>query len=179
MKNSLLIILISFFTLGIFSCSREGENLEIEEYTGPMFESENVRIMITDSTVVKVIMSGAKQLQQQNGDVEFPEGIKVTFYDKSGEKISELTAQEGFKAAEENFYRARGDVYVRNLQKKETLSTEELYWDPELHEIYTDKFLTIQTEDELIMAEGMRAPEDFSTYELVKIRDSEIILEEK
>ena len=134
--------------------------------------------MITDSTVVKIIMSGGKQLQLQNGDIEFPEGIKVTFYDKLGEKTSELTAQEGFKATEDNFYRARGDVYVTNLKKKETLSTEELFWNPENHEIYTDKFVTIETEDQLILAEGMRAPEDFSTYKLVRPQDGILKIQE-
>ena len=161
------------------SCTDDEKALDIEEYTGPLFESENVEIMITDSTVVKIIMSGAKQLQHQNGDIEFPQGIKVTFYDKFGEKISELTAQEGYKAADDNFYRARGDVHVQNLQKKETLSTEELFWNPDDHEIYTDKFVTIETQDELILAEGMRAPEDFSTYELIRPQDSIFKLEEQ
>jgi len=177
--KSLIRSFLLITVLGIWSCSADEKSLDIEEYTGPLFESENVKIMITDSTVVKVIMSGNKQLQLQNGDIEFPEGIKVVFYDKLGAKISELTAQEGYKAADDNFYRARGDVLVKNLQKKETLSTEELYWDPVEHEIYTDKFVTIETEEELIMAEGMRAPEDFSTYELIRPKDSIFKIEER
>ena len=178
MRIQTVFFAIVLITLAL-SCSRDSDNMPVEDYDGPLFESSDVEIMITDSTVVKVIMSGGKQLQQQNGDIEFPEGIKVTFYDKNGEQISVLTAQEGFKAAEDNFYRARGDVLVKNLKKKEVLSTEELFWNPELHEIYTDKFLTIETEEELIMAEGMRAPEDFSTYELTKVRDSDLIFQEK
>ena len=178
MKTLLKISFLAFCFLAV-SCTDDEKALDIEEYTGPLFESENVEIMITDSTVVKIIMSGAKQLQHQNGDIEFPQGIKVTFYDKFGEKISELTAQEGYKAADDNFYRARGDVHVQNLQKKETLSTEELFWNPDDHEIYTDKFVTIETQDELILAEGMRAPEDFSTYELIRPQDSIFKLEEQ
>lgn len=178
MKTLFKIFFLAFCFL-VVSCTDDEKTLDIEEYTGPLFESENVEIMITDSTVVKIIMSGAKQLQHQNGDIEFPQGIKVTFYDKFGEKISELTAQEGYKAADDNFYRARGDVHVQNLQKKETLSTEELFWNPDDHEIYTDKFVTIETPDELILAEGMRAPEDFSTYVLIKPQDSIFKLEEQ
>lgn len=150
----------------------------MEEYTGPLFESDDVEIILSDSTVVKVIMSGKKQLQHQNGDIEFPEGIKVVFYDRFGETISELTAQHGFKSADENVYRGRGDVYVKNLKKKETLSTEELFWNPETEQIYTDKFVTIETDEELILAEGMKAPQDFSTYELIKPKNSIIKIEE-
>lgn len=162
-----------------FSCFQDNPKLaDMEEYIGPSFESENVVIYLSDSTVVKVIMKGAKQLQHQNGDIEFPEGIEVTFFDRFGEKISVLTAQSGFKSAEENVYRANGDVIVRNLKKEETLSTEELFWNPDTETIYTNKFVTVQTPTELIPAEGLTAPQDFSSYEFIKPRAGEFKIKE-
>ncbi len=143
----------------------------MEEYTGPMYESENVRILLSDSTVVKVEMKGKRQVQYQNGDIEFPEGLHLIFYDKEGNKITELTSHKGFKAAKENIYRAEGDVLVKNLNKKETLSTELLYWNPKEEIIYTNQFITIETETELLPAEGFSAPQDFSTYELINPRE--------
>lgn len=148
----------------------------MEEYEGPMYESENVRILLSDSTVVKVEMLGKRQVQYQNGDIEFPEGLHLIFYDIAGEKITELTAQKGYKAAKQNIYRAEGDVLVNNLNKKETLSTELLFWDPKEEIIYTDQFVTIETAKELLPAEGFSAPQDFSTYELTKPRDAIIKL---
>lgn len=150
----------------------------MEEYTGPLFESDNVEINLSQSTITKVIMKGNKQLQHQNGDIEFPEGIEVTFFDEFGEKTSILTAQRGFKSAKENVYKANGDVVVRNLAKEETLRTEELFWNPETAKIYTDKFVTVQTPTELIPAEGLVAPQDFSTYEFIKPRQGEFKIEE-
>lgn len=161
------------------ACSSETQRLsDMQEYEGPMYESENVRILLSDSTVVKVEMLGKRQVQYQNGDIEFPEGLHLIFYDKEGQKITELTAQKGYKASKENMYRAEGDVLVKNLNKKETLSTELLFWDPKEEIIYTNQFVTIETETELLPAEGFSAPQDFSTYELIKPRNAIIKINE-
>lgn len=161
------------------ACFPDEEKLtDMEEYTGPAFESNNVVLRLTQATVVKVIMKGRKQLQHQNGDIEFPDGLEVTFFDENGEKTSILTALKGFKSAGENFYRANGDVVVLNLKKQETLKTEELFWNPETEKIYTNKFVTVQTPTDLIPAEGLIAPQDFSTYEFTKLRDGEFKLDD-
>lgn len=161
------------------ACFPEDEKLsDMEEYTGPNSESENVVIRLSEATVVKVILKGRKQLIHQNGDFEFPDGLEVTFFDENGEKTSILTALTGFKSADENIYRANGDVVVRNLAKEETLRTEELFWDPETQKIYTNKFVTVQTLTDLIPAEGLVAPQDFSTYEFIKPRNGEFKLDD-
>lgn len=163
----------------VSSCFSDDQKLsEMEEYTGPHYESDNVEINLSQSTITKVIMKGKKQLQHQNGDIEFPEGIEVTFFDELGKKTSILTAQKGFKSAKENVYRANGDVVVRNLEKQETLRTEELFWNPETAKIYTNKFVTVQTPTELIQAEGLIAPQDFSTYEFTKAKEGKFEIQE-
>ncbi len=144
----------------------------MEEYEGPWVESENVQILVSDSAVVKIKITGARQLQHQNGDLEFPEGMHATIYNKFGEPITELVALSAYQNAHENVFRATGDVLVTNLKKKETLSTEELFWDPDEGQIYTEKFVTIETEDALILGEGLTAPQDFSTYDIKKPKDS-------
>jgi hypothetical protein len=46
------------------------------------------------------------------------------------------------------------------------LNTEELFWEPKKEIIYTDKFVRIETDGEIITGEGMEAPQDFSTWRL-------------
>ena len=150
----------------------------MEEYTGPRYESRNVYIVVSDSTVVKLEISGARQLTFENGDLEFPEGIEVTFYDVFGEKTSEMTAQKGFYDFKTKLYRVEGDVVVKNLQEQKTLKTEELFWDREKKTIYTDKFVSVKSPDNLIFAEGMDSDESFTDYRFRKIRDSELQLNE-
>jgi LPS export ABC transporter protein LptC len=85
---------------------------------------------------------------------------------------------QAYQSAGENIYRAVGDVFVTNLQKNETLRTEELFWDPEKEIIYTEKFVTIKTEDDLIPGEGLIAPQDFSTFEIKRPTEAVFKLEE-
>lgn len=146
----------------------------MEEYNGPRYESTNVHIVVSDSSVVKMEMSGARQLTFLDGNLEFPEGIKITFYDVLGGKTSELTAQRGYYDVETKLYRVEGDVIVNNLQKQERLSTEELFWDREKKTIYTDKFVTVKTPDDLLLAEGMDSDQNFEHYTFRKLRNSEI-----
>ncbi|HEY9116468.1 MAG TPA: LPS export ABC transporter periplasmic protein LptC [Roseivirga sp.] len=179
MKISLKYFIITLIAASLSGCFSEEQKLsDMEVYDGPMYESENVKIQFSDSTVVKVIITGDKQLQHQNGDIEFPEGIKVVFYDKMGNQTSELTAQRGYKENDSKIYKANGDVFVNNLLYKQTLRTEELFWNPETEEIYTNKFVIVETETEIIQAEGMTAPQDFSSYEFTNPRDGKFTLKE-
>ena len=179
MKQLLFTISSIFVALLIASCDSDTKRLaDMEEYTGPRYESSNVYIVVSDSSVVKLEISGARQLTFHSGDLEFPEGIKVTFYNVLGEKTSEMTAQRGFYDSETKLYRVEGDVVVLNLEEQKRLSTEELFWDKENKTIYTDKFVSVKSPDNLIFAEGMDSDESFSNYTFRKIRDSEIELKD-
>jgi lipopolysaccharide export system protein LptC len=172
---------ISIFLLLLIlgACFSEPTKLaELEAYEGPSIESEDVRILVSDSAVNKILIIGARQLKHQNGDLEFPEGMEATIYNSLGEPITKLTALRAYQNSGENIYRAVGDVFVTNLQKNETLRTEELFWDPEKEIIYTEKFVTIKTEDDLIPGEGLIAPQDFSTFEIKKPTEAVFKLEE-
>lgn len=180
MNRIKLLLLLTLIALSLSACINEQQKLsDLEVYDGPMYESEGVKILFSDSTVVRVIITGAKQIQHQNGDIEFPDGIKIVFYDKNGEQTSELTAQSGYKETNSNLYRANGDVFVNNLQNKQTMRSEELYWSPETEKIFTEKFVIVETETEVIQAEGMTAPQDFSSYEFTNPKDATFIVKEE
>ena len=180
MRRLNLLLLLSVLVAGLSACFSEQQKLsDLEVYEGPMYESEGVKILFSDSTVVRVVITGNKQLQHQNGDIEFPEGIKIVFYDKDGVQTSELTAQKGYKENDSNLYRANGDVFVNNLQIKQTLKTEELFWSPESERIFTEKFVIVETETQFIQAEGMTAPQDFSSYEFTNPKDATFIIKEE
>jgi hypothetical protein len=53
-------------------------------------------------------------------------------------------------------------VVVVNNKKGETVNTEELNWSPTTKKIYTDKFVTITTADEVLKGEGLDTDQDFS-----------------
>jgi LPS export ABC transporter protein LptC len=178
MYRSYSFISILVMIVLLTACFSEPKRAEMEVYEGPSIESEDVRILVSDSSVNKILIMGARQLKHQNGDLEFPEGMEATIFDRFGEPVTRLTALQAYQSAGENIYRAVGDVFVTNLQKNETLRTEELFWDPEKEIIYTEKFVTIKTEDDLIPGEGLIAPQDFSTFEIKRPTEAVFKLEE-
>ena len=171
--NYLLPAVVVFTTFFSSACFRDTQKLkDMETYEGPEMVSENVHILLSSAAQVKIEMSGAKQLQYQDGDFEFPEGLKIIFYDKKGDQKSQLTAQNGYFIKKENLYRATGDVVIKDLQQRKTLSTEELFWDPRKKRFYNDQFLTIETDSTLIQGTGFESTEDFSSYTIKQPRES-------
>lgn len=167
MKRLLLITVLA--TL-FFGCS--GDNTEVlnrPKYTGPINEGYDVTTLYSDSAVVKLKFEAPVVHDFENGDGEYPEGIYLEFYDKEGEMTNTLRADYCYFYSDKNEYKASGDVVMRSIKEKQQLNTEELFWNQKEEKVYTDKFVRIETEDQITMGEGLEAAQDFSWY---TIKDS-------
>lgn len=91
---------------------------------------------------------------------EFPEGVKVTFYDQNGEVSSTLIADFGIRQGKKKEIKVIGNVIFRNMDG-EQLETEELIWDESRQLVYTQKFVLITTPEEKIWGMGFEATQDF------------------
>lgn len=160
--------LSNLFLLGMLmlSACNQSETSVPVEYEGPLSEAENVKMQYAEKDRVKVVLTAAKILEFANGDEEFPEGIYIEFYDELGNKTSTLRANDAYYFKEENKWRGRGNVEVINMQKQEQLNTEELFWTPTDKKIFTDKFVTIKLQSEVIYGTGLEAKEDLSDYRI-------------
>ena len=157
-----------FIILVAAACSNS-ELQEPLEYTGPLSEAEDVEMYYSDKDVVKVKMMARLLYEYQSGDREFPKGIYIEFFDEFGKLESTLKANEAYFFKNENQWRGRGNVEVRNVQKSEQLNTEELFWKPEEKRIFTEKFVTIKQQNDVIYGEGLDAAEDLSWYTITKL----------
>ena len=146
-------------------------------YEGPERIAENIETFYSEGTRVKVKMVAAKMFQFQNGDREFPEGIYLEFYDEEGQLESTLRANEAHYFKKEQQWRGRGKVEVKNLEKNEQLNTEELFWKPEDEKIFTDKFVTIRQQSDVIYGQGLEAKQDMSDY-VIKKPEGEFAVDE-
>jgi LPS export ABC transporter protein LptC len=152
----------------IVSGCNTAELKEPLEYTGPLRKAENIELYYTEKDRVKVKMIAAELHEFQNGDREFPKGIYLEFYDEFGKMESKLRANHAFFNKKENLWRGRGKVEVKNLETNEQLNTEELFWKQTEERIYTDKFVTIRQQDDVIYGEGLEAKQDMSDYVILK-----------
>ncbi len=138
-------------------------------YEGPLREAENVEMIRAERERVRMILRAKKVQEFVNSDREFPEGIYIEFFDATGAKTSTLRANTAHYFKQENRWRGQGKVEVINIEKGQQLHTEELFWDPTKRKIYTDKFVTIKDQTDVIYGTGMIANQDLSNYSIKNI----------
>lgn len=163
----LTLFLYVVFTTG---CSEIKDEIEMPEYEGPILELSNIESFYSDSAIVRLKLVAPKQYEYDNNDREFIDGIYLEFYEKDGSISSTLEANYCYHYGNEDRWRAFGNVIVKNMVNYEQLNTEELFWEPKKEMVYTDKFVRIETEGEIIIGEGMEAPQDFSWWRLRYLR---------
>lgn len=162
--NRILFIFLSALTCGCNS----PDSKELLEYKGPVSEVENVELYYSENDKVKVKMVADLLYTFENEDREFPKGVYMEFYDESGKLESTLQANHAFFFKKENQWRGRGNVEVKNVEKSEQLNTEELFWKPKEKKIFTEKFVTIRQQGDVIYGEGLEANQDLSDYIIKK-----------
>ena len=146
-------------------------------YDGPVRIVENVELFYTEENRVKVKMVAPMAYEFENGDNEFPDGLYLEFFDETGRLESTLRANEAFYFKKDHLWRGRGKVEVKNLEKNEQLNTEELFWNPAEEKIYTDKFVTIRQQSDVIYGQGLEAKQDMSDY-IIKKPEGEFSVED-
>ena len=173
MRYQLIFIVACGCLLG---CSKN-DIKEPLEYHGPLSEAENVELYYSDKEQVKLKLIAPLMYEYKTGDREFPKGINMEFFDETGKLESTLKANNAYFFKQENKWRGQGDVEVKNVQKNEQLNTEELYWRPPDKKIFTDKFVTIKQQKDVIYGEGLDATEDLSDYTITKLSGTFVVNE--
>ena len=168
MKYLITYCLLSCCLLVITSCENKNEDiLEIQEYTGPIREGENLVLYRSDSAIVTLKMETPKILDFGSGDQEFPQGFFLEFYDKEGNPTSSLRADYCYYTKKDDLYKATGNVVVQDRETDDKLNTEELFWNRKKQEVFTDKFVRIEKDGELHVGDGLVAKQDFSYWKIL------------
>ncbi len=176
----------NIFTIGLIACSvcllascNGNEVKEPVEYNGPLRKIEKAETYYTEKNTIKVKMLADEVFEFENGDREFPKGLYLEFYDEFGKLESTLRANHAYFFKKENQWRGRGKVEVKNIAKNEQLTTEELFWKPAEEKIFTEKFVTIQQQTDVIYGQGLEAKQDMSDYVIKEIQGTIDLQEEE
>lgn len=160
-------------TMLLLACENDiGTINELFQPTKPGVEiALGVDMLYSDSAYVRVRVQGPKLLRYLD-DVSprdvFPDGVHVDFIEPEGFVSSTLDADQGERFTREKKVIVRDNVVMQNNQG-EKLETNELIWDEVKQVVYTDRFVRITKPDEIILAYGFRANQDFSEYELLTV----------
>lgn len=160
----------------VVSCKQEVDPSMFQVYTGPIQIGYDVNLYHSDSAIVRIQLQAKKQLEFESGDNEFPEGIDITFFDETGKVTTTIRADKGYFIKEKNLYKGEGDVQVKNIEKDQSLSSEEMFWDPSAKKIFTEKFVTVTDKKTIIKGTGLEADEGFNEYKIYKPFDSRMVI---
>lgn len=153
----------------ILSCSNLQDPLgERDVYVGAFYEVEDLEMWYSDSAVVRLMLKAPKLEEYENGDQEYPEGIYVEFYEEDTVTTSILEADQAFYTKETDVYKAVGNVNLQSFKNHQKLNTEELFWNRNDKQVYTDKFVIIETAEDVLYGQGLTAAQDFSSYRILK-----------
>ena len=136
-------------------------------YTGPIVETTNVVTLFSDSARLKFRLRAPLEQKYEQGDMWYRRGVLLTFFDRTGRVQNTLRGNVGHFDKAKNLYHVKGHVQVQSAVKKQQLDTEELFFDQNKQRIYTDQFVRIETDTEVLTGTGLTANQDFSRYTIL------------
>jgi len=147
----------------------------------PDISINNVHVKQSENGKMTLELTAPKMISYQNSDsyTEFPNGLKIIFYDSVMQPKSELTANYGVSYDSKRTMLARGNVVVRNFQKQEQLNTESLLYDQIAKKVSTDEFVKITTLDRTILGKGMESDELFDNWVIKNVTGTFYVNENK
>jgi LPS export ABC transporter protein LptC len=140
----------------------------------------NVNVKQSEMGRITLELTAPKMISYQTREAytEFPNGLKIIFYDSIMQPKSELTANYGISWDSKQLMEARGNVVIKNFQKQEQLNTESLQYDRLGRKVSTKEFVKITTPDRTILGKGMESDELFDNWVISDVT-STIYVEEK
>ena len=117
----------------------------------------------------KIIANTINRFKDLEPQIVFSNGFEIIFYTDSGLVKSVLKALQGEIDKTNNIMIASDSVVLLSSEGKK-LETQELIWDENKNQIYTDKKVIITTDKEIIEGEGFKSTPDFMQYSISKIQ---------
>ena len=175
--TSLMII-----ALGILSC--EKKNIEIQKIdilTLPSQVGKDIKTVYTDSGKMQLVLTAPlmeSYERTENPYTEFKSGINVMFHDGHKEPVGSVSAKYAKYTDSKNLWELQDSVVAIN-ENKEKLETELLFWDQKKNIIYTDRFVKITTEDQIIQGYGLESDPRLSKRRIKNLSATIYINEEE
>jgi LPS export ABC transporter protein LptC len=147
--------------------------------TLPSLTVKNDRTIISDSGRVQLIMSFPILEKYDKADPkysEFKSGIHVVLFNTANDSV--IVTSKYAKNTNDNLWELRDSVVVIN-ENNEKLETEVLFWNQEKDLIYTDRFVKMTSEDEVMQGIGLETNSHLNPRRILKVTAEIYIKNEK
>jgi len=132
----------------------------------PDITIHNVHVKQSEMGRITLELIAPKMISYQTHDAytEFPNGLRMIFFDSIMRPKSELTANYGISWDSRRTMQARGNVVVKNFEKHEQLNTESLLYNRNMKKVSTEDFVKITQPDKTVYGKGMESDELFGNW---------------
>ena len=170
-KKARLLVLLSISML-IFSCENKIDVIPKSDLlTLPTLTVKDFETVYTDSGRLQLVMSSPLMEEYDNKETpyyEFKSGIKVTFYDGKEIPTGYVTSKYAKYTKSNSLWELRDSVVVVNAGN-DKLETEVLYWDETKNLIYSDRFVKITNEDQIVLGTGFESDPRLNKRKIKKV----------
>lgn len=160
---------VSAVAIVVYSCkSKLSQAEEIDLENTPLQTIDSVYLIQTrNGNVVMRVVTGKMEKYETDSLVYelYPEGLYVYAYKEDGVLESTIVADAARHESskidnkKEEVWMATGNVVIQNIEQRQTMETDTLYWDRQNQEIYTDAYVRMFSPDGFIQGYGMRSDE--------------------
>ena len=157
------------FTIALlFSCEDNSQALKEMnmDRQDPLATAKSIRMVYTDSLKIQAILTAPKHVDYTNLSfryAEFPEGLKVVFFDNDGNE-NEVLADYGILYDETKLIDLKGNVQLISHDGS-ILTTTQLFWDSENEWLFTEQPFTFNDQDYNFNALRLDTNRDFTKFQ--------------
>ena len=148
---------------------------EIKELTNreelPSLTIEDLTTTITDSGRIKYRFMTPEMKQfdkREKPAIEFHKGLHLIVFNKNEEIDAQIKCKQAIYHQSDELWELSNDVEAVNTTG-DVINTELLFWDIKKKTIYSDKFIKITTQTEIITGYGFESDEKMENYKIKNI----------
>jgi LPS export ABC transporter protein LptC len=181
-KSPNAIIALVVIALSVISCEKKNVKYEkIDILTLPSQTAKDFTTTFTDSGKMELVFSAPIMERYEKTEdpySEFKSGIKVAFHDGYYQPVASVTSKYAIFHDNKSLWELQDSVVAIN-EAGEKLETELLFWDQKKELIYTDRFVKITTEDQIVQGYGLESDPRLSKRRIKNLSATIYINEEE
>jgi hypothetical protein len=165
------ILIISILSIFLLACDNDTAKSNVSKKDALIERAKDIEMIYSDSAIVKVKVTGKtllSHIDKTNLYDEFPDGVKVDFFDDFQQLTSVLTGKYAVRYPTKNQVVIRDSCVWQSITAKEKLEAFELIWDETAQKVSSNKLVIITTPTEKIWGYGFETNQDFTQWRINK-----------
>lgn len=173
MRNIIFIASLFCAICIMAGCHGEDGNKEVDPNldlsTIPGMVTHDVSMLVSDSGKIKYHAIAPiwyrYDLDKKNPYQYFPDGLVLNQIDQEKNIVGHIQADTAYNYETKKLWHLIKNVNINNI-KGEKFLTNDLYWDLRNKEVYSDSFIHIERNNDVIEGYGFRSNDSFTEYEI-------------